>query len=677
MTRFADQVRDEINRPVPGALIYVYSPEGQLAVITDDLLAPMPNPLTTDAYGNFVFNTVDFGYFDVVFGGRVQWRERAAEADLSLRADLAAGGAGLGSELVGVKQAGVGAVTRTLASKMADFVFAEDFGAAGDGVADDTAELQAALNTGKIVLLRKGASYLISSGLTHVSGSGLVGNGGRAVVKAKTGAGGFNATSALAPRTGLDRNMLLCNGTDDIAVRDVHFTLDGAAEVVLHGIRLFGGMATEGYDIDCSFSGFDSGAMIAVGGVGAGRRRNIRVRSATDSGVASGLARFASGVQTTVVEIDNDKPTTTPSVGGNVRIDLIKNILHSGQALTDFGMETDGVNIVGQGADSTSNWNIDIGVVDGVGEPLDLQGFRNNVRIGFIRNAYNDAVKLIHGARDNSIDVGVIERSGRSAVYLSGSTAPTTTEHTSGNVITVGKVINPAAYGKGLTEAAGDATVVLIGGSGSTWKPKDNVVRIGAVLGDGVNLDTLVRDGGADNGNENLVLIGKASGYAVRSANAPAGNVRLRLEGRFYTELTMSAGQAINSATATKLAFDTVAVDLEGVAVTASNMLRFKTPGIYRIRAQVRADGWVAGASDRWQMELRQNVTAIAIASGRINFAPGKDEVFAIEKVVHVREQDIGTTAAEFTVYLTHDVGAARTVSNAATMTTLSATKVG
>jgi hypothetical protein len=49
-----------------------------------------------------------------------------------------------------------------------------DFGAVGDGVADDTAAIQAALNTGRWCLVPPGR-YRITSTLVYVSGSGLIG----------------------------------------------------------------------------------------------------------------------------------------------------------------------------------------------------------------------------------------------------------------------------------------------------------------------------------------------------------------------------------------------------------------------------------------------------------------------------------------------------------------------
>lgn len=594
-------------------------------------------------------------------------------ADAGLRSDLAAG---TGATLLGWLPSITGAVLRTISSWFGDFAYpAAMFGAAGDGVTDDTAALQKPLTLGLKCRLKNSATYLITSGLDHGTGGGFVCPDGTATIKAKTGAGGFNVTSSAAPRTGLDRNMLRCNGTDNLTLRNVIFTTDGATEVYLNGLRFVGGMGTIGYDVrGIAFSKFFNGAMVAVASVGAGKNRLIDIAYAVDSGVTQGSAYFTAGpAQTTVVEIDNDILTATPSVGGIVRIGLIKNVLFTGQALTDFGQETDGVNIICQGANSTSGWTISIDRIDGVGEPVDIQGWKNNVTIGYIRNAYNDAIKLIHGAQNNNIYVGVIEASGGSAVYISGSDSAVCDRDTKGNNIHVGTVINPGSYGLG--PAAGFA--VLFADANSAHKPVQNTVTIDNIVGDGVNLDYVVSDGGTDTGNDNLVIIGKASGFVVASVMAPPSNVRVKYLGRCFAELTMSTTPSLTTATATKLPFDTVVNDPEAIAVTASNKLTIKWPGVYRVIASARMDGWAVGASDRWQMEIRQNVTTVRVNSGKINFGAGKDEKAFVNELIYIDENDVGTSGADLTAWLTQDTGASKVVSNTATYTRFSAERVG
>jgi hypothetical protein len=76
-------------------------------------------------------------------------------------------------------QAGTGAQTRTVESKLQDVVSVKDFGAVGDGVTDDTAAIQAALNAniGRSVLLNDGIFLVDSANLTIPAGVTLYSNG--------------------------------------------------------------------------------------------------------------------------------------------------------------------------------------------------------------------------------------------------------------------------------------------------------------------------------------------------------------------------------------------------------------------------------------------------------------------------------------------------------------------
>jgi hypothetical protein len=74
------------------------------------------------------------------------------------------------SDAVTFLQAGTGAVERTAQSKMRDVVSVKDFGAVGDGVADDAFAIQNAINAadGKPVYMPSG-TYLLNTGLTRIT----------------------------------------------------------------------------------------------------------------------------------------------------------------------------------------------------------------------------------------------------------------------------------------------------------------------------------------------------------------------------------------------------------------------------------------------------------------------------------------------------------------------------
>lgn len=79
---------------------------------------------------------------------------------------------------LGFLPAGTGAVTVTIQDKLRESVSVKDFGATGDGTTDDTAAMQAAINTGKTVYVPAVANYYkITSALTLNSNQRIFGDG--------------------------------------------------------------------------------------------------------------------------------------------------------------------------------------------------------------------------------------------------------------------------------------------------------------------------------------------------------------------------------------------------------------------------------------------------------------------------------------------------------------------
>ena len=91
---------------------------------------------------------------------------------------------------------GVGCKARSRDSKLGDVVSVKDFGAVGDGVADDTIAIQAALDSGSVSVYMPPGTYKITTSLTVTSGDGLIGAGIGLTIITYSG-----SSSGIAPAT--------------------------------------------------------------------------------------------------------------------------------------------------------------------------------------------------------------------------------------------------------------------------------------------------------------------------------------------------------------------------------------------------------------------------------------------------------------------------------------------
>lgn len=156
---------DGVNQYGPGALYAYEETSSTVVTFTSGLHAGASVKFTTSAINASSYGNASQIAFDG-FNNQVGTVQDLADAD--------------GSDWVGFDLGGAGAVARSIQSKLRDFVNAKDFGAVGNGVVDDTAALQAAIDYAtankKAVLLSDGR-YKITTSLIIGPWTGTSWNG--------------------------------------------------------------------------------------------------------------------------------------------------------------------------------------------------------------------------------------------------------------------------------------------------------------------------------------------------------------------------------------------------------------------------------------------------------------------------------------------------------------------
>ena len=169
--------------PLAGGKIYTYGAGGSTPQATYTTSAgniAHSNPIVLDAAGRvpgggeiWLTDTLVYKFqLETSTGTIVQTLD-----NVSASIGSAALVASSGSNLIGFIQAGSGATARTAQSKMRDAVSVKDFGAVGDGVANDTTAIQNALNVNGAIFFPKG-TYKTTAALsvpanTVVFGAGM------------------------------------------------------------------------------------------------------------------------------------------------------------------------------------------------------------------------------------------------------------------------------------------------------------------------------------------------------------------------------------------------------------------------------------------------------------------------------------------------------------------------
>ena len=174
--------------------------------------------------------------------------------------------AGIVATKLAFTQSGTGATARTVDSKLKDVVSVKDFGAVGDGVANDTAAIQAAINNspaGSTIYFPVG-TYAITNTLTVNSDVSLIGSSETGSVIVATFASAGTDLLVIGP---VDQTRV------GVAIKNLSFQFKNSnVRHVISTIAYTSKFTVEGVDIRSFNSNVGivaTGAAIKIGGVGA------------------------------------------------------------------------------------------------------------------------------------------------------------------------------------------------------------------------------------------------------------------------------------------------------------------------------------------------------------------------------------------------------------------------
>lgn len=311
--------------------------------------------------------------------------------------------------------AAVGAVARSILDKFRETVSAEDFGAVGDGVADDTAALAAALLNpqGRVVETKPGATYRLTSGGVQITQH-------RTGFWCKSGFSTFYCPAATFNNTVVNTisatsTAIRASGITEPIVRGVNVQFEATDNGRwLTGVTL---RNCSKLNVDVEGSGLPNGLLLNIDAADGGNVWNLYAHDCTTDHTGYGVTP-----QLTALAIDSARTGGVGTKGLTVHKIKVKSLLFGTNArLAYAGDQTDGVNIIGN--DTSGGVTPSRGVVvlssemDGVGEAFDVFGDGCMALGGSLRNITAIAFKLIHGGKNNVFSNFFVKAVGWSAIY--------------------------------------------------------------------------------------------------------------------------------------------------------------------------------------------------------------------------------------------------------------------
>lgn len=394
-----------------------------------------------------------------------------------------------------------------------------------------------------------------------------------------------------------DTVFLIGVGTTDqerVRFHDIVFTASDTTEAIFRAI-----VALAGFDdsellitdmLVHDMKVHSCGGLFSANGIGPGgfRMENIRGR---DCGITSD-AGWTGNCQLSLCDVDEDGTASRNGVFRNIRATGWK---FSGSALSSFGQETDVVTIAGAGALVTgkpTGITVDDIYANGVGEVVDCMGDAIQISNVTGHDVANFVLKFIHGARYCNAK-GVTGYGVGGAIVTFAGTSTANSGDTIRNVVT--------GVNGGNFTANETCAVLFQKNIGTQGLPKKNRVYGLEALGDS-NMDWLVKDNcDVDNDNDNKVYMADGSAWGTQPISIVyTDNTKVQGPQRGVCQLSLGATQTLT--TLATLDFSVATYDPEGIAVTGSDKVTLKWPGVYQVKVALK---FATDLDDQDTVEIR------------------------------------------------------------------------
>ena len=324
---------------------------------------------------------------------------------------------------------------------------------------DDTATIQAQLTAGRLVVLKSGATYYISSRLNiTTAGTGIVGDGTPLIVML-AGAGKFaNTNAAAGSRYGTNAVGIYASAvarpiikgvrlkyetqTDDRYVKAIAFR--SCTDILIEEVEAWNFTKALG--------------VIYIGACTGGSVSRNYVHDCTTNSATTG--------QITGIEFDNDD---TYSSGIDVDGNRVENLTVGASFLASFGCQTDGINVT---KETSKQLRIRGNHVKGVGEGIDHFGVDCEITDNHVEDCYYYGIKHVNGSCRTLTTTNTIRRCGLAGIILAGSS--TINQDTADNYIFGNDIydIDPNGTFAGNTTAC----ILFAANGGTTYLPRRNHV---------------------------------------------------------------------------------------------------------------------------------------------------------------------------------------------------------